>query len=354
MWQWLSVLLAKKPAKSPAQDRRAYTPSRSKAPPSASVEHAPGAPLVETHYPDAAEVALSFYQHLLNAPPVQSTTSDRLSEPEARWLKARTEDLNQTPTQLTQLVPRLPSVLPKLMTALNNIDTPLRSLTELIESDPIISTQVLRLINSPAMRVRRENITSLEQAVMLLGFAGMREVVSAAMFSPIAQLSHIEGIHPLLIHDIWPISLRAANALRQGLKHQSASATKIDANLGFELYLSLLIEHTGLIALIRQKPLTGTTLSAAYVVAFRALVPAYSARIAEAWALSPRTIELMRNPAPELNARREEARYFSMACALNRRGLLDQAQFYHLCRALPEYAHDWYDQCTPQNDPTLE
>jgi hypothetical protein len=354
MWQWLTALLTRKPAKSPAQGREKHTPARPKKPPNSPAEHPPGAPTADTHFPNAAEVALTFYQQLLNAPPVQSATSDHLSEPEARWLKARTEDLNQTPTQLTELVPRLPSVLPKLMTALNNINTPIRHLTELIESDPIISTQVLRLINSPAMRVRRESITSLEQAVMLLGFSGMREVVSAAMFSPIAQLSHIEGIHPLLIHDIWPISLRAANALRQGLKHQTPSAKKIDANLGFELYLSLLIEHTGLIALIRQKPLTGATLSAAYVAAFRALVPAYSTRIAEAWALSPSTIALIRNPAPELNIRREEARYFSMACALNRRGLLDQAQFYHLCRALPEYAHDWYDQCTPQNDPTLD
>ncbi len=354
MWQWLTKLLARKPAEPAPQYRSARSPAPQEVPAKRPVERATPPPTEETHFPDAAEVALTFYQQLLNAAPLKLIKPDQLSAPEALWLKARTEDLNQTPTQLTRLVPRLPSVLPKLMTALNNIDTPIRSLTELIEADPIISTQVLRLINSPAMRVRRENITSLEQAVMLLGFSGMREVVSAAMFSPIAQLSHIEGIHPLLIHDIWPISLRAANALRQGLKHQSPALSKIDANVGFELYLSLLIEQTGLIALIRQKPLTGANLSAAYVAAFRALVPAYSARIAEAWALSPRTIALISNPPPELNSRREEARYFSLACTLNRRGYLDQAQFYHLCRALPEYAQDWYDQCTPQNDTTTD
>ncbi len=88
------------------------------------------------------------------------------------------------------------------MTALNNPDTPIRTLTGLIESDPVISSMVLRLINSPAMRVRRENIESLDQAVMLLGFSGMREVVSAAMFSPIGRLEPVEGACPLLIHDI--------------------------------------------------------------------------------------------------------------------------------------------------------
>ncbi|OYY57164.1 MAG: hypothetical protein B7Y53_00110 [Halothiobacillus sp. 28-55-5] len=354
MWQWLTELLAKKPAKSAPQHRRTPRPAPQAGAAKFPTEQPPGGSAADNHFPDAAKITLTFYQQLLNAKPDQCTEPDQLSAPEALWLKARTLDLNQTPTQLTQLVPRLPSVLPKLMTALNNIDTPIRSLTELIESDPIISTHVLRLINSPAMRVRREQITSLEQAVMLLGFSGMREVVSAAMFSPIAQLSHIEGIHPLLIHDIWPASLRAANALRQGLKHQSASRTKIDANLGFELYLSMLIEHTGLIALIRQKPLTGNNLSAAYVAEFRALVPAYSARIAEAWALSPRTIALIRNPPPELSSRREEARYFALACALNRRGYLDQAQFLHLCRALPDYAQTWYEQCRPQNGESTE
>ncbi|WP_298218002.1 HDOD domain-containing protein [Halothiobacillus sp.] len=138
----------------------------------------------------------------MNAPKHPLGYTDALRPQETQWLNARAEDLKRTPTQLTQLVPRLPSVLPKLMTALNNPDTPIRTLTGLIESDPVISSMVLRLINSPAMRVRRENIESLDQAVMLLGFSGMREVVSAAMFSPIGRLEPVEGACPLLIHDI--------------------------------------------------------------------------------------------------------------------------------------------------------
>ncbi|MHB9020677.1 MAG: HDOD domain-containing protein [Halothiobacillus sp.] len=344
MWHWLTALWAPKKTHSVTHGAPALKSSGD-----------PVEPQPAPQFPSAEQVSLSFYQKLLNAPAHLPNVADQLSAEEACWLNDRTEDLKQTPTQLTKLVPRLPSVLPKLMTALNDSDTPIRTLTELIESDPIISTQVLRLTNSPAMRVRRENITSLEQAVMLLGFSGMREVVSAAMFSPISQLNQIEGVHPLLIHDIWPVSLRAANALRQGLKYEAAhsqnqQAAEIDASLGFELYLSLLIEHTGLIALIRQKPLTGATVSATYLTQFRALVPAYSARIAEAWALSTNTIELMRNPPPALNARREEARYFSMACALNRRGYLDQAQFLHLCRALPAHTNGWYTQCVPAGD----
>lgn len=302
-------------------------------------------PKADTAFPDAELVARQFYLKLFNANAYPSTHDGSLRPIEAQWLAARDEDLKRTPTQLTQLVPRLPAVLPRLMTALNDTNTPIRTLTELIESDPVIATQVLRLINSPAMRVRREQVTSLEQAVMLLGFSGMREVVSAAMFSPIGKLDQISGAHPLLIHDIWPISLRAANALRQGLKSKSAPADVPEGTAAFELYLSVLIEHTGLIALIRQKPLTGSDCTPAYLDALRRLVPAYSARIAEAWALPPRAIALMHQPDPVLEPYRQTARYFSTACALNRRGYLDPAQFLHLCRQLPPYASDWHETC---------
>lgn len=309
-------------------------------------------PKSEHHYPDHELVARLFYLKLFNARAYPSTHDGALRPAEAEWLAARQEDLKRTPTQLTQLVPRLPAVLPRLMTALNDTDTPIRTLTELIESDPIIATQVLRLINSPAMRVRREQITSLDQAVMLLGFSGMREVVSAAMFSPIGKLNAITGAHPLLIHDIWPISLRAANALRQGLKSKAAPEQAPEGTLAFELYLSLLIEHTGLIALVRQQPLTGAELTPAYLDAIRQLVLAYSARIAEAWALSPSAIALIQTTDPTLDEYRRTARYFSTACALNRRGYLDPAQFLHLCRQLPAYASDWHESCVGQSSDT--
>jgi hypothetical protein len=336
MWQWIRQLWATKPATTASQVRRDEDKTTA----------GKAEPIADIDIPNAEQAFLLFYQRLLNAPEHPPGYTDSLRPEETSWLNARAEDLKRTPTQLTQLVPRLPSVLPRLMTALNNPDTPIRTLTALIESDPVISSMVLRLINSPAMRVRRENIDSLDQAVMLLGFSGMREVVSAAMFSPIGHLGRIEGANPLLVNDVWPISLRAANALRLGLKTKSdQSRPSLSSNEAFDLYLSVLIEHTGLIALLRQKPLTGPDTTAAYLACFRALVPAYSARIAEAWSLSENTIKLIRSAPAELDLLREEALYFSMSCALNRRGVLDQAQFLHLCRHLPDYAAGWYDLC---------
>ena len=343
MWQWIQKLWRK--SGTPTTDTGRRHNSHDKPNNGGKPE-----PIDRVAFPDAEQTAKLFFQHLLNTPAHPEGNEDTLSPAESRWLDARAEDLKQTPTQLTKLVPRLPSVLPKLMSALNNTDTPVHTLTLLIESDPVISSLVLRLINSPAMRVRRETIESLDQAIMLLGFSGMREVVAAAMFSPIGQMGRIEGADPLLVRDVWPISLRAANALRLGLKaktaqSKSSSKPSISDNEAFDLYLSVLIEHTGLIALLRQKPLTGPQTSAAYLSALRGLIPAYSARIAEAWGISDRAIELIRAAPAELEQRRVEARYFSTACALNRRGLVDQAQFMHLCRHLPDYAAGWYDLC---------
>jgi HD-like signal output (HDOD) protein len=361
MWQWLSRLFSVSGAPKKAgkgQRRAGASPA-----PRASTTHRvraranlnaqdmePNEAAVTSHFPDPEQISTLFYQKLLNASGSDADASKTLTATEIAWLKKRTEDLKETPTRLTSFVPRLPHILPKLMNALRDLSTPIRTLTDLIESDAVIATQVLRLINSPAMRVRHENVTSIEQAVMLLGFSGMREVVAAAMFSPIAVSKQVNGINPLLIHDIWPVSLRAANALRLALRHKPGPSEesilpRVDENLGFELYLSVLLEHTGLFALLQQGALNGPFLSPAFLQQFRALIPTYSARIAQAWGLPENTIRLICSPPPHLDNLRREARYFSLACALNRRGYLDQAQFLHLTRSLPAYTEDWYDLC---------
>lgn len=358
MWQWLNRLFfsAAEPRKPQSrkhfvQAPRANPAHRMHAQPELNAQDfGPSEAALEAHFPDSEQVSSLFYRKLLNASDTQVGVSQTLTAPEIAWLKQRTKDLKETPTRLTSFVPRLPGILPKLMDALKHPATPIRTLTELIESDPSIAAQVLRLINSPAMRIRHDNVTSIEQAVMLLGFSGMREVAAAAMFSPIAVSKPVSGINPLLIHDIWPVSLRAANALRLALRHKPAAGEEhilpdIDENLGFDLYLSVLLEHTGLFALLQQGALNGPFISPAYLQQFRTIIPTYSARIAQAWGLPETTIRLICSPPPHLDRLRQEARYFSLACALNRRGYFDQAQILHLTRSLPAYTEDWYDLC---------
>lgn len=65
----------------------------------------------------------------------------------------------------------------RLLTALNREDLPVAELEELVKSDASLTYRVLRSVNSPAFGLRRE-ITSLRQALLLLGRDRIRKWVS--------------------------------------------------------------------------------------------------------------------------------------------------------------------------------
>lgn len=291
-----------------------------------------------------------FYEYLLKRP---ESGPDALSPEESRWLSLRRGELQQPAGRLTHLVPRLPAVLPKLMAALSDNNTPVHHLTEMIEADPVIAANVLKLVNSPALRVRREDIHSLDQAVMLLGYKGMREVVAAATFSPIARLETQSGINPLLAREIWPLSLRAAAAIRQSLASSDKRFDAIDGALGFEIYLAALTRLTGLVALLRLRQDLPSPPSAAFCRQLSILVPSFSAHLARTWALSDHTVSLIgrntnaRGIPPVAHRLLEEALSFSTACALTNRRYLDRSQLLHFCRAQATHASGWFDLCPP-------
>lgn len=298
----------------------------------------------------AAVIDELFYDYLLKR---HEAEPDVLYPEESRWLSLRRGELQQPAGRLTHLVPRLPAVLPKLMAALSDSNTPVHHLTEMIEADPVIAANVLKLVNSPALRVRREDIHSLDQAVMLLGYKGMREVVAAATFSPIARLETQSGINPLLAREIWPISLRAAAAIRQSLATSDKRFKAIDGALGFEIYLAALTRLTGLVALLRLRQDLPSPPSAAFCRQLSTLVPGFSAHLARTWALSDNTIALIgrdtntRSVPTIAHQLLEEALSFSTACALTNRRYLDRSQLLHFCRAQPTQASDWFDLCPP-------
>jgi len=294
------------------------------------------------------EIVPVFFVRLFNLP--ENSRKTALEAKEARWLEQRRADLDEDPERLTALVPRMPDTLPKLMAALSDNDLPVHRLTEMIEADPVIAANVLKLVNSPALRVRREDISSLDQAIMLLGFKGMREVIAAAMFSPVARLETQPGINPLLAREIWPLSLLAAAAVRQGLADDRHLFEETDGNLGFEVYLAALTRMTGLVALLRLRQGLNPP-SLAFCHELVDLVPAFSAHLAVAWDLPPRTIELLNNrskapslPEPAYRMLRD-ATDFATACTLTNRRYLDRGQLLHFCRALPPYARHWFDLC---------
>jgi HD-like signal output (HDOD) protein len=82
------------------------------------------------------------------------------------------------------LVPRLPAALPRLLSLVRRPDASVRELASHLAGDQAMVGEVVRLANSPRYRPSRE-ISSIEDAVQLLGQIGLEQLVSRVMLSPV-------------------------------------------------------------------------------------------------------------------------------------------------------------------------
>jgi len=76
--------------------------------------------------------------------------------------------------------PNLPAAVKKIqkMFATNSVDN--KKLTLLLQEDPLLCTNILKLVNSPHYGLRQK-VTSIHQAIMLLGTTIIRGIVMAAV-----------------------------------------------------------------------------------------------------------------------------------------------------------------------------
>jgi len=86
--------------------------------------------------------------------------------------------------------PELPSAIIELSHMLRDPSTNIRRVVELISTDPVLSARVLRVVNSAAYGPSR--VTSLQQAVVLLGFNNIwllvTQMLASSAVRPFAQL----------------------------------------------------------------------------------------------------------------------------------------------------------------------
>ncbi|MCL5041880.1 MAG: HDOD domain-containing protein [Gammaproteobacteria bacterium] len=134
-----------------------------------------------------------------------------------------------------QLVPRLPSVLPRLMSCFRDPDTTSKDLAELIGRDLISVTEVMRLANSPYYR-RSATAKSLEQAVVVLGERGLRQLAANLLIKPLftghkGHFSNLAG--PVLWSQAEKTAvIHAAMARQSGEDEFMAYLAGLVANLG--------------------------------------------------------------------------------------------------------------------------
>lgn len=139
------------------------------------------------------------------------------------------------------LVRRMPGVIPQLLQSLRTEDFSGAQLARKISHDVVLVAAVIRIANS-SFYSPAKSITSIEHAVLVLGQAGLRQLITSVAFQPIIDLNcghFTKMVAPLL----WEQSEKCAVANRI-----LALEAKVDP---FESFLAGLIQNVGLIVSLR-------------------------------------------------------------------------------------------------------
>ena len=94
-------------------------------------------------------------------------------------------DTDAVIVDLIRQAPELPSAVLELSKALRDPDAQIKSVVDLVNTDPVLSAKILRVTNSAAFGVQK--ITSLQQAIVLLGFQNIWILVHQLMTSQVLQ-----------------------------------------------------------------------------------------------------------------------------------------------------------------------
>lgn len=170
--------------------------------------------------------------------------NSRVDEPMSKLEKSALASIYEnylTGTMPENLVPRLPAVIPKVMLALQDKDTDAATLANILSTDLVLVSEVIRLANSPYY-ARSHHYDSLEQAIVNIGFNGVRQMIVSASLKPI--LSQNSGRFAVISSGyLWDKSMQA------GLINDCVANT-----LGverFHAYLAGLTMQSGMTLLIR-------------------------------------------------------------------------------------------------------
>lgn len=136
-------------------------------------------------------------------------------------------------------LPPMPHVASRAIAMVENPDTTASELTELLSSDTALAARVLKIANS-AMFSRQREITTLNQAIMIIGFKALKGIIVAAT---LRQLNKSFGKLEKLI---WENSIATATAC-------TYICRKLKKRYHEEIFLLGLLHSLGQIVLLFQK-----------------------------------------------------------------------------------------------------
>lgn len=137
-------------------------------------------------------------------------------------------------------IPPLPQVAAQALNLIENPDTTAAKLTKLLGDDAALAARVLKIANS-AMFSRQREITTLNQAIMTIGFKTLKGVIVAAT---LRQLNRTHGKSEQMIWENSTCTGIAARAIAIHLKKAYAEET----------FLLGLLHDLGKMVFLRQLP----------------------------------------------------------------------------------------------------
>ncbi len=101
----------------------------------------------------------------------------------------------------SEALPSIPKIVALLLNELDQEEPSLRKISQLINTDPVLVARLLRLANSAQFQLSNR-ISSVSEALALLGFSQVRSLVTAA-----AVAGAFKAVPGLDLHDFWRYSL---------------------------------------------------------------------------------------------------------------------------------------------------
>lgn len=193
--------------------------------------------------------------------------------------------------------PRRPMLLPQLLRAVNDSETSPRELSNLIARDPSLTGSLVQFANSPLYRVNAQPVESVDRAVAVLGFDGIRSLIATALVQPVFRVPGGPFVgYPEVVWEHTFRSAAAAEAHAAIVEHSDPFAAQL---IALVMGLASLIVFR---AALDEYAVQGGAKPDAGVMA--TLLDAHTAhvarRIADDWELSGRVLAALEDQVPEL------------------------------------------------------
>jgi HD-like signal output (HDOD) protein len=149
-------------------------------------------------------------------------------------------------------IPALPAVVQKILTLAGSMSSTAMEMEELIRQDMVIAGRLLKLVNSPFYGLSKQ-VSSISQAVSIVGFSSLKSLVMAASTSNLMVVDlYCYGFKP---DGLWKNSIVTAMLARD-----IAKRCGVDRDVAEEYFLAGLMRDVGKLVLGPILAKSGVTL----------------------------------------------------------------------------------------------